>query len=165
MSKQSTTGRIPGRPRRRQLPLAVGVVAALAIAMIALSLRGRNTTANPDNPQQVALGRQVYAQQCASCHGERLEGQPNWQAELPTGGRLAPPHDASGHTWHHPDRVLFDIVKRGGQASSPATYQNNMPAFGGTLSDAQIWAALAYIKSSWPPEIRAAQAQVSQQAR
>ena len=33
-----------------------------------------------------------------------------------------------------------------------------MPAFGGRLGDADIWAVLAFIKSTWPPEIRAAQA-------
>ena len=142
------------------------------IGLVALNMRDRSGTAgapagtaDPANAQQVALGRQVYDQQCASCHGANLEGQQNWQAELPAGGRPAPPHDASGHTWHHADLVLFDITKRGGQASSPAGYKNNMPAFGGALSDAEIWASLAYIKSQWPPEIRAAQEQVNQQAQ
>ena len=40
-----------------------------------------------------------------------------------------------------------------------------MPAFGGVLSDDEIWAALAYIKSTWPPDIQATQEQVNQQAR
>jgi len=38
-----------------------------------------------------------------------------------------------------------------------------MPAFGGTLSDEEIWAVLAYIKSSWPQEIRKAQPELTLQ--
>jgi mono/diheme cytochrome c family protein len=146
-------------------------VGVLMVGLVALNLpTGRpasssSASANPNDPQQVALGRQVYTTQCASCHGANLEGQPNWKAELPTGGRLAPPHDPSGHTWHHPDSQLFDITKRGGQASSPSDYRNNMPGFAATLSDDEIWASLAYIKSSWPADIRAMQERVNRQAR
>ena len=32
-----------------------------------------------------------------------------------------------------------------------------MPGFGATLSDQQIWDVLAYIKSTWPPRVRAFQ--------
>ena len=89
----------------------------------------------------------------------RLEGQPNWRQRLQSGRLPAPPHDASGHTWHHPDTVLFSITRNGlvpGKTAPPG-YQSDMPAFGGTLTDEQIWAVLAYIKSTWLPEIRAAQ--------
>jgi mono/diheme cytochrome c family protein len=171
MQRRDKQGRQPARRGGRSwLPFVIGLLAVLAVGMIALNIRGRAGqaqvgTANANDAQQVALGRQVYGQQCASCHGANLEGQANWQTELPGGGRPAPPHDASGHTWHHPDQLLFDIVKRGGRASSPPGYKNNMPAFGGTLSDEQIWAVLAYIKSEWPPGIRAAREQASQQAQ
>jgi len=66
---------------------------------------------DPDNPAQVALGRGVYAAQCARCHGANLEGQPNWQERQANGMMPAPPHDPSGHTWHHPDAALFGITK------------------------------------------------------
>jgi mono/diheme cytochrome c family protein len=66
----------------------------------------------------------------------------------------APPHDASGHTWHHPDRVLFDITKRGTAAVVGGGYESGMPGFGGTLTDAEIRATLAYIKSTWPRRVR-----------
>jgi mono/diheme cytochrome c family protein len=147
----------------------IGLVGVLMIGLVALNMRAGQPAAssggaaNPNDPQQVALGKQVYSAHCASCHGANLEGQANWQAELPGGGRLAPPHDPSGHTWHHPDSVLFDITKRGGQASSSSDYKNNMPGFAATLSDEQIWASLAYIKSTWPADIRAMQAQVNRQ--
>ena len=38
-----------------------------------------------------------------------------------------------------------------------------MPAFGGALSDDEIWAVLAYIKSSWPREIRKAQLEMTRE--
>jgi len=77
----------------------------------------------------------------------------------------APPHDESGHTWHHPDAVLFGITKHGliPGKYAPPSYRSDMPAFGGTLSDEDIWAVLAYIKSSWPQEIRKAQRELTLQ--
>lgn len=101
----------------------------------------------------------MYAQHCASCHGVRLEGQDNWRERLPSGRFPAPPHDASGHTWHHPDAVLFGITKHGLVPGkyAPPSYQSDMPAFGSVLSDEDLWAVLAYIKSSWPSDIRKAQ--------
>ena len=61
----------------------------------------------------VSLGKQVYAQNCASCHGVALEGQANWQQRDADGYLPAPPHDETGHTWHHPDSYLFLLTKYG----------------------------------------------------
>ncbi|MGE3376498.1 MAG: cytochrome c [Vicinamibacteria bacterium] len=115
---------------------------------------------------RVALGERIYAQQCASCHGARLEGQPNWRSRQPNGRLPAPPHDESGHTWHHPDRLLFAITKEGlVPPHAPAGYESDMPAFAGKLSDDEIWAVLAFIKSRWTsPEVREARAQMSASA-
>lgn len=101
----------------------------------------------------VDLGRTVYVVHCASCHGDRMEGQPNWRERRPDGRLPAPPHDAGGHTWHHPDRQLFEITKRGVAGIVPG-YQSDMPAYGDTLSDREIWSVIAYIKSRWPEAIR-----------
>jgi mono/diheme cytochrome c family protein len=122
-------------------------------------LQQEKLAADPEDARQVARGKAIYDQHCAVCHGARLEGQPNWQDKLPTGRMPAPPHDASGHTWHHPDDVLFGITKHGPLAGkyAPPAYRSDMPAFGGQLTDDQIWAVLAYIKSTWPKEIKAAQ--------
>jgi len=118
----------------------------LLIAMALLS----GCEAKPD----LALGAKLYAQHCASCHGANLEGQPDWRKRLPNGRFPAPPHDASGHTWHHPDEVLFAITKHGlAPPYAPAGYESDMPAFGGKLSDQEIRAVLAYIESRWPPEV------------
>ena len=153
--------------RRRGTWIALGVgggIGAVALALAAYLLAqpgGGATNADPNDAELVALGGRVYAERCAACHGASLEGQPNWKERLPTGGLPAPPHDETGHTWHHPDRLLFGIVEQGGRAYAPADFQSNMPAFGGVLSDREIWAALAYIKSRWPPTIRARQERIN----
>ena len=79
----------------------------------------------------LALGQSVYAAHCATGHGQRGEGQPNWQARRADGSLPAPPHDASGHTWHHPDEVLIEIITVGGQAAygGPGLI-SGMPSFG-----------------------------------
>ncbi|QFQ88905.1 c-type cytochrome [Paracoccus kondratievae] len=110
----------------------------------------------------IEQGRQVYADQCASCHGAQLEGQPDWKTPLPSGRLPAPPHDAGGHTWHHPDDILFRIVREGTAAIVGGGYESDMPGFADLLSDAEIRAVLAYIKSTWPERERTYQENVSQ---
>ena len=68
---------------------------------------------NPDNHEIVKLGKSVYVQNCASCHGVKLEGQKDWMSRLPNGVMPAPPHDETCHTWHHSDKYLFMITKYG----------------------------------------------------
>jgi hypothetical protein len=94
-----------------------------------------------------------------------LEGQPDWRRRRPNGRLPAPPHDESGHTWHHPDELLFALTKQGPQALARSGYQSDMPAYGGKLSDAEIWAALAYIKSRWPKDIRQRQDAITRRAK
>jgi len=102
------------------------------------------------DPAQIARGEKIYARHCAACHGARLEGQPNWQQRLSNGRMPAPPHDQSGHTWHHTDDLLLGVTKNGlVPPYAPAGYESDMPAFAGKLSDEEIWAVLAYIKSHW----------------
>lgn len=123
----------------------------------------RTDIAADDRPsaETIAQGRQLYADHCASCHGATLEGQPDWQAPLPSGRLPAPPHDASGHTWHHGDELLFRIVRDGTAAVVGGGYESDMPAYGDVLRDAEIRAVLAYIKSTWPEPERAHQAEMS----
>jgi mono/diheme cytochrome c family protein len=117
-------------------------------------------------PSNLSLGKVVYEQHCAVCHGAKLEGQPNWQRRLPNGRMPAPPHDDSGHTWHHPDEVLFGITKHGlVPPYAPKGYESDMPAFTGKLSDEEIRAALAYIESRWSPEVLKLRAEMARNAR
>ncbi|KAF0677176.1 c-type cytochrome [Profundibacterium mesophilum] len=105
-------------------------------------------------------GREVYAENCASCHGAEREGQPDWRRRLENGRMPAPPHDETGHSWHHADGQLFTITKFGVGAVVPG-YESDMPAFEGILGDDEIAAVLAYIKSTWPERERAFQAEVT----
>ncbi len=117
--------------------------------------------AEDGNQSQVALGQGVYRDQCASCHGDKLQGQANWRTRNADGTLKAPPHDESGHTWHHSDKVLFDYTKKGGAGMAPPGFKSAMPGFGGNLKDAEIWAVLDYIKSRWPREVLARQRQIT----
>jgi mono/diheme cytochrome c family protein len=114
----------------------------------------------------LARGEALYTQHCATCHGANLEGQPDWRRRLPNGRLPAPPHDASGHTWHQPDRLLFEITKHGlVPPCAPAGYQSDMPAFASTLSDDEIRVVLGFIESRWSREILDARAEMLDRAR
>ncbi len=106
------------------------------------------------NPQVVAQGETIYAQSCASCHGDNLEGEEDWQTRDTEGYLPAPPHDETGHTWHHRDQLLFDLTKYGIQKFAGGDYKTKMPAYEELLSDAEIVAVLSYIKAQWPEKIR-----------
>lgn len=113
----------------------------------------------------IAPGRQIYADQCAACHGAELEGQPGWRSPLPSGRLPAPPHDASGHTWHHADELLFRITKDGVAVIAGGDYKTAMPVYDGVLSDAEIVAVLSWIKAQWPADIQAKHDQINQRYR
>lgn len=135
--------------------ITLGLVALVVIVVAALRW---SSSARPDldAPERIEAGAAIYARQCASCHGANLEGQPNWKVPLPSGRLPAPPHDDSGHTWHHVSDVLFALTKNGvAPPYAPAGYQSDMPAFGATLSDDEIWNVLAFIRSRWSPPVRA----------
>jgi mono/diheme cytochrome c family protein len=110
---------------------------------------------------QIEMGRLLYAQHCAACHGVNLEGQPNWQTRKVDGKLPAPPHDETGHTWHHSDDQLVRITKLGVSAVVP-NYQSDMIGFGDKMSDDEIRAVIEYIKSTWPQRQREYQEQRNQ---
>lgn len=128
--------------------------------------QGGPVALRPDDARVLALGQKVYAAQCAACHGANLEGQPNWQVPGPDGRLPAPPHDATGHTWHHPDDLLFRSTKLGvAKAANLKDHASTMPAYEGVLSDEEIVAVLSWIKSRWPPQIRARHDRLNEHAR
>ena len=104
----------------------------------------------PGNQQLVNKGKELYGQHCASCHGKDLQGEPNWKVPKPNGRMPAPPHDMTGHTWHHSDQVLFEMTKRGTEAYVGRDYKSEMIGFKDILSDKEIVAVLSFIKSTWP---------------
>lgn len=142
---------------RPLLWVAAAVAAALAalLAVRAFQERSSGSLLRPGDATLVARGAQVYRTHCAACHGARLEGQANWRDAGADGLLPAPPHDASGHTWHHPDELLVRITKYGvARAAGLPDHRSAMPAFEGVLSDEEIIAVLSWIKAQWPPELR-----------
>ena len=117
--------------------------------------------------EDVVQGAALYDEHCASCHGKNLEGAPDWRRMGADGLYPAPPHDETGHTWHHGDRLLFDYTKLGGEEALAvhgiADFESGMPGFGHVLSDDEIRDILAYIKSTWPEDIRRHQERLSRQ--
>lgn len=99
--------------------------------------------------ETVALGREVYRANCASCHGPEGEGPPDWQTPNELGELPAPPHDSTGHTWKHSDAMLYDIVKEGWRDPFNRTARLTMPAFENQLSPRQIRAVITYTKTLW----------------
>lgn len=136
--------------------IVAGVVVAAGAGLLLYGTdSGTPSGIDVTNTDQVALGKALYARECAACHGKELQGQTrDWRRRLPDGSLPAPPHNAAGHTWHHPDEVLFEVTKYGRLRAAPATVRSNMPAFEQKLSDGEIWAVLSYIKSRWPDAIQ-----------
>jgi mono/diheme cytochrome c family protein len=116
------------------------------------------------NLARIEVGKELYAENCASCHGANLEGKTSeWRRPGADGVFPAPPHDETGHTWHHDDQLLFNYTKLGGVGlmalNGIEDFNSGMPAFEETLSDDEIWAVLGFIKSTWPAHIQDQQRQ------
>lgn len=145
----------------RRIGWGIVLAAAIGSAVVAWWWQGRDRIDATDKAL-VERGRGIYARACAECHGADLQGEPDWRIRKPSGELPAPPHDASGHTWHHDDEYLFAVTKHGLARFAPPDYKSAMPSFVGTLSDADIRAVLAFIKSTWPDEIRKRQEALNQ---
>jgi mono/diheme cytochrome c family protein len=125
------------------------VLALTALAILTAACAGSIVGSEESNelapaPPDVDDGQRLYGQFCSACHGPDGEGQPDWKIPDENGLRPAPPHDASGHTWHHPDSLLLDIIANGSMFGP-----SNMPAFGDALTDEEQRAVLAFIKTWW----------------
>ncbi|NND90714.1 MAG: cytochrome c [Granulosicoccus sp.] len=141
--------------------MLVSIVIPLS-GMASTGTDGVETRLLADDLSVVAAGEVVYRSHCAACHGVQLEGQPDWRQRDSEGLLPAPPHDASGHTWHHADDLLFEITKYGpAVVIGDETYRSRMPAYATVLDDQQIIAVLSYIKNSWPEEQRSWQDEVN----
>jgi mono/diheme cytochrome c family protein len=144
--------------------LTIGVICVLAWTVAgarALTASDASHFADADNAALVDRGGELYQTNCGGCHGRRLQGQALWQLKDQYVGRRAPPHDATGHTWQHADEDLFHMAKYGRFAAAPADLKSYMPAFEHMLSDDELIAVLAFIKSRWPTGIRASQSMLN----
>jgi mono/diheme cytochrome c family protein len=148
------------------IALAALVALAAGVLIVADPFAAKTPALKPADPAVLALGESIYKAQCASCHGAQLQGQPDWRTRGADGLLPAPPHDASGHTWHHPDETLFRITKYGvAKTAGLADYASAMPIYEGVLSDEQIVAVLSWIKAQWPAQVRDKHDQINAQQR
>ena len=138
------------------------MVLAAAAVLVAAGLAWRaNEESSEVTSAQLARGAAVYAEACASCHGANLEGQPEWRSPGPDGRLPTPPHDETGHIWHHFDRILLATMTRGTAAVVGGGRESNTPGFGGTYSEEDLRAVLEWLKSRWPERERSYQREVS----
>lgn len=130
----------------------------LAVLLFMLAGCGSSTgepAAESATAAELALGKTVYVENCASCHGANLEGEADWKTANDDGSFRSPPHDETGHTWHHDDGYLLERIRYGTAVLAPDLQnKSNMPAYEDVLTDEEITAVLAYIKSQWPDDIR-----------
>ena len=152
------------RPR----PSIVAISLAAALLLVIVALVAWRTSPAPASdalgilgPTRVARGATLYATNCASCHGVKGEGEPNWKTPNADITYPAPPHDATGHSWHHSDKLLLEIIRDGGARYESATFKSRMPAWGDRLTDEEIRALVAYVKTLWGPEERRFQTEAS----
>jgi len=87
-------------------------------------------------PDQAKVGRAVFLQTCAVCHGTQAEGYANDLA--------APALDASEHTPEHPDPQIHDWIVNG-----KLGFDRQMPAYGDQLTDVEVHALIAFLHTLW----------------
>lgn len=134
------TGDLPSAPQRQ------GSVATPGPSAVFPPPASDDAPPPTPDPTREVQGEVIYVRECAACHGRYGEGNPEWKVPLPDGGLRPPPHDATGHTWHHPDTDLARIVAEGSLVVAP---DSRMPAFGDRLTEAEVASVLAYIKTLW----------------
>jgi mono/diheme cytochrome c family protein len=105
-----------------------------------------------DSTLMIARGKIIYENNCVSCHQVNLIGAENWRSLDEDSHRKAPPLNGTGHTWHHNDASLHNIIKYG-LAKIVKNYEGKMLGFGDNLEDKDIDSVLAYIKSFWPDDV------------
>ena len=105
-----------------------------------------------DSELMIARGKIIYQNNCISCHQVNLMGVENWKELDEDGHRKSPPLNGTGHTWHHDDATLHNIIKYG-LVKLVKNYQGKMLGFEDKLKDKDIDSVLAYIKSFWPDDM------------
>ena len=137
----------------------------LGIMVLGLLLSGNTNASNHypitrDSKISIARGELLYNQYCASCHMSNLSGATNWKSKDKDGHNLSPPLNGSGHTWHHSDELLHNIIKHG-FVNLVKNYKGKMVGFGDKMNDKEIDSVLSYIKSHWEDEIYERQISIS----
>lgn len=130
----------------------LALMAMLSVVLASCESIGLRQPGTAPSRALVERGKALYRENCQSCHGGETGGQ---LRDIP------PPHNANGHTWHHPDQQIIDIILNG---FSFSVERQKMPAFKDALSKEDARAILAYIKTWWTDEQRKWQAEVTAQS-
>jgi mono/diheme cytochrome c family protein len=98
----------------------------------------------------IAIGKDVFEANCVVCHGQEARGLvSNWKVKGADGKYPAPPLNGTAHAWHHSPAQLLKTINEGGIKMG-----GKMPAFEKALTGDEKQAALDYIFSLWPSEIK-----------
>lgn len=147
--------------RRAFLFLGLPLIAGVAAVGVAWTWMAReHPPGDPADTEQVAVGSALYEWNCARCHGEDLGGELGWVKEE-TGlseeeikevserlGDVAPAHDQSGETARLDDTTLFRVIDEG-PVKALNKSDSRMSGFRDRLSEDEIWAIVAFMKSHW----------------
>ena len=153
---------------RRAPAIVAGAVLLAAAAAAAIWYLDRGDAppgADASDPELVALGAAVYEEHCASCHGRHLEGEPDWRRRRADGTLPAPPHDTTGHTWHHPDEHLFRMTREGPARWSARAIEARCRASPASSTTARSGRASPGSRAAGPADIREAQAKIDASTR
>ena len=114
--------------------LGVGLIALAAFGLLDFS--DKPAAANPiaTTGRSIAIGRSVYFQQCAVCHGEDGRGDGPAAATLPI-----QPADFRIHVPFHSDQFFFLVMSNG--------FGSAMPAFADRVSEDERWHILNYLQA------------------
>jgi len=95
------------------------------------------------NPAALQKGKALFAESCAACHGEGAEGTEGVAPSLVDDTFLGVKGDM-------PDGAYLTLVKGGSDAKRalgrPGQPDGGMPAFGGQLTDEEIWSIVAFLR-------------------
>lgn len=109
---------------------------------------------------QKERGLQVFANNCAGCHGAQAQETLDWKTPTASGHYPPPPLNGTAHAWHHPLSVLKTVIRKGGQPMGGV-----MPAWESVLSEQDITAVIAAFQSYWPDEVYQRWLEIDQQSR
>jgi mono/diheme cytochrome c family protein len=126
------------------------------ILFIFIALVLQSCSSNEENTfySDLSETKLLYEKNCSNCHGAYMQGAKNWMSEKDEdGANLPPPLNGTGHTWHHSEDLLFNIIKYGGYYHDEK-YDGKMLGFENNLSDDEIYSIINYIYNSWPNEIK-----------
>ena len=144
---------IPARAVVRGFAIVVLILASVLLTACGSSTSDSIQTSGSDSGVDAPrTGRQLFASNCAACHGAAGEGHPDWRIKNADGTLAPPPLNGDGHTWHHADGLLYRIVSQGGKSleiPGDPSFKSAMPAFGDLLSHEEVVEVLAYVKSLW----------------